>query len=509
MGFAGDFVRKAARDAIIKQMQNLFAVTPAPSPIVSIGCINDDDPTKITLPDGSVYNVIIQGTVCGKCGPVTRMNSTTYLMVGADIKIKQADGGSKGYILSGAYLNGSLKGSIITSPFFIYSTAWPTFTVFDVQNTSNYFEVPSDAFNSVFQTYFHPNNPLSTGFDGTFWAQFSPGMTDLAIIRINNINDNVLTSGITSGNGVSPHHDIAWMILNGIGFDTKNNLLTYKSIGDGATTINYQGQYATVAEFPPHNGHLLSYNIGNTQFFQPYCWWDTAGTFHFDLLGNWNSQIGVFDTNNTETIGNINGIAIVAYAESFQLTTTDLGWVTPYSDSGTVFSVQRTFASVNQSIPGDVVNDVGTGTPAFRLATADEANFEQGITDSLSSNAGKWYWTQPYGTRKTLLPITPPVIFDTTTTYPVDSLWTDIFSASDAALKVTGTGTFCSYRDKKGTVVAGVRPLTFTLTNYSWDTESKKAVKGTEIAGNELHTHSSSNALVSGDVGTVLDWTVK
>lgn len=99
MGEAGDFVRKVARKAVLKAMTEFAQQAGYPANgLYQVGCLTADQ-TKVTLPDGSQFKVIIKGTVGDPCGPIVRMNSDTYYFLGSEIKMIQVDGGKDGLVL--------------------------------------------------------------------------------------------------------------------------------------------------------------------------------------------------------------------------------------------------------------------------------------------------------------------------------------------------------------------------------------------------------------------------
>lgn len=507
MGQAGDYVRKVARDAVRKQMQNMAAVTQTPTPFLTIGCLTPDG-KHVTLADGSTWDVVIAGTICGRCGPVTRMNSTTYYMVGRDQRIIQVDqSGKKGYILTAGSLPNSTH--LHFGPTIFYASDWPTFTIFDIQSSGVYYEIPQDPTFSVFASYSNPDIPtLTNGHDGRFWAAFGPGMSQLAIMRINYSNEFVFS--FPPAPAVSPTTTIVWTVLKGLGLNSSTNSVTWTSVVNGTVSVPWVGTTAddTLISVPPALPPFNFEEVTQFQYVDPLMWWDSDGTFHFDLVGNWNSQITVRDANaafwNAQLAQYFYGIQVDSGGSLVNVP----GQNGAFGDSGTGRQVFYTDFRIHT--PGRGFADTGTYTPAFHNPSVTSGSQTADLTGSAT-------YQSPYGSDVSVLGSPDPHLFDTTRTYPVDPLWTDIFpdgqDSTGGDIKVTGTGSFRTARSTVGSSAgpATLKYITWRLNDYSWNTLIDAAASGQQIQGVALIEGSSSTGgwTDHGRVGSLMDWTIK
>lgn len=138
MGKAGDFVRKTAREAALARMNSMFSVSSTSPPFIQIGCLNANQ-TKVTLTDGTEWNVIIKGKIAGRCNPVVRLNATTFYMLGDESKAIESH-------------------SSVTAPWMIVgpdpldtTLPFPEFNLVDPKTWTSY-RIPKESLSTIYDT---------------------------------------------------------------------------------------------------------------------------------------------------------------------------------------------------------------------------------------------------------------------------------------------------------------------------------------------------------------------
>lgn len=303
MGSAGDFIRKTARDAALKAMQRLSqGTTGDTSQIFTIGCLNADQ-TKVTLPNGEVYNCQLKGQVAQPCNPVVRLNSTTYLMIGTETKMVQSDGGKSIWAMLAVYPPGAA----------FFSGFGPImFPVFNVMNfsTLKQYYVPASMLPDVFEVDPDPDAiTTDNGYKGVWASALNPNANTLVVVRVKHISRREQEPPFPPGLGIIPTTDTYsikayWNIIKNFGIDGETGRITSTdstAITGGTRIYIHNMAVPGISDIPTDQMPVLPptytfngwYRATTTKNLDadPVISFNADGDARIDLYGKWDSTL--------------------------------------------------------------------------------------------------------------------------------------------------------------------------------------------------------------------------